>query len=271
MLDTVVSHGDYVRFAAFIGFLASVAVLELLQPRRPLVMDRGARWVTNLGLFFVGTLFVRVLQPVVALAIAQWAADNHVGLLSHSGLPCWLGLVLGVLMLDLASYGLHVLMHHVPVLWRLHAVHHSDRDVDLTTALRFHPGELILAMAWRAVVILTFGIDPAAVILFEVVFRGAGLVNHGNIRLPGPMDRALRLVVITPDVHRIHHSVDPEEMNRNYGFCLSVWDRLFNTFKDQPHGGHAGMVLGLPRHQDADPARFWWTMRFPFGRGSHRV
>ncbi|MGF1455140.1 MAG: sterol desaturase family protein [Alphaproteobacteria bacterium] len=271
MLENVVTHGDHVRFAAFIGFLALVAALELLKPRRPLVMDRGARWVTNLGLLLVGTVSLRILQPLLALAAAGWAADQQVGLLAQITLPAWVLLPLGILVLDAASYGLHVLTHHVPVLWRFHAIHHSDRDVDLTTALRFHPVELVFQLGWKVLVIVAVGIDPAAVILFEILFSSAGLVNHGNFRLPAPVDRLLRLALITPDVHRIHHSADPQEMNRNYGFCLSIWDRIFGTFKAQPDDGHMGMVLGLPRHQDTDPGRFWWTMGFPFRRGSGQV
>ncbi len=270
MPETFVNNGTDVRFAAFILFLSLAAILEILWPRRALVADRGRRWMTNFALLVVGIVLLRVCQPLVTVAAAEWvggaggvggAGD---GLLGLSQFPLWAELIAGLVILDATVFGLHVLMHHVPPLWRLHAVHHSDRDVDLTTALRIHPLELLFTMTGKILVILVFGIDPAAVILFEIALSGAVLVHHGNLKVPRALDAALRTVFVTPDMHRIHHSVDPAERNRNYGFCLSIWDRIFRTYQHRPKHGQTGMTVGLPSHQSPEAAGFVSAMALPF-------
>ncbi len=270
MLDTVVANEATVRFSAFIVFLSVVAVLELVSPRRPLTQGRGMRWMTNLALLVTGTLALRLLAPILAVGAAAWAAERNIGLLALWDVPLWLHVVVGFLLLDFAIYAQHVAMHHVPVLWRMHAVHHTDRDMDLTTALRFHPAEILLSMAYKVAVVIALGVDPAVVILFEVVLNASAMIHHGNFRIPHWLDRILRHVVVTPDMHRVHHSVDRRETDSNFGFFLTIWDRLFRTYNAEPAAGHLAMTLGLEAYQGKEPARFAWTLGLPFARSFNR-
>jgi sterol desaturase/sphingolipid hydroxylase (fatty acid hydroxylase superfamily) len=234
-----------VRLAVFIGVFAVMALWELLAPRRGVVYGRGRRWVTNLGIVVADTVALRVLFPVLAVGMAEISQARGWGLFSLTELPAWLEIALAAILLDLAIYAQHVAAHKVPILWRLHRVHHADRDFDVTTGLRFHPIEICLSMLWKFVVIVALGADPLAVLIFEVVLNGCAMFNHGNVRLPLAIDRVVRLVVVTPDMHRVHHSVIHRETDSNYGFNLSVWDRLFGTYTPQPRDGHDGMTIGI--------------------------
>jgi sterol desaturase/sphingolipid hydroxylase (fatty acid hydroxylase superfamily) len=253
-----------VRLAVFIGVFVVMALWELFAPRRGVVYGRGRRWVTNLGIVVADTVALRVLFPVLAVGMAEIAQARGWGLFSLTELPAWLEIASAAILLDLAIYAQHVAAHKVPILWRLHRVHHADRDFDVTTGLRFHPIEICLSMLWKFVVIIALGADPLAVLIFEVVLNGCAMFNHGNTRLPLAIDRVVRLVVVTPDMHRVHHSVIYRETDSNYGFNLSIWDRLFGTYIAQPRDGHDGMTIGLAAFQTVHPTELGWSLMLPF-------
>jgi sterol desaturase/sphingolipid hydroxylase (fatty acid hydroxylase superfamily) len=208
--------------------------------------------------------------PIAAIAAAFYAQAHQIGLLNNVAWPYWVKVVAALLVLDLAIWVQHLASHKVPLFWRLHQVHHADRDIDVTTAVRFHPVEIALSMLWKIVVVVPLGAPPLAVFLFEVILNACAMFNHANIALPQRLDRVLRLLVVTPDMHRVHHSVLRREHNTNYGFNLSVWDRLFRTYTAQPEGGHQGMTIGLPPYQSEAPTRFGWSLWLPFGQQSAR-
>ena len=240
-------HEFSVRLGFFFGIVALVALWELLAPRRALTVSRAVRWVNNLGLVALDTIILRLLFPAAAVGMAAFAAAQGWGLLNHFQIPYWLSIVAAVVAMDFVIWMQHVMVHAVPALWRLHRVHHADLDYDLTTGARFHPIEIILSMLIKFATIMVLGPPVAAVILFEVILNGMAMFNHGNIRLPASLDRWLRLVAVTPDMHRVHHSVEDDETNSNFGFNLSWWDRLFGTYRAQPRGGHKDMLIGI-RH-----------------------
>lgn len=256
------------RLSAFLGIFVIMALLELLIPRRKLEHSKARRWFTNLAIVGIDGAVVRLMAilavPLVAVAAAVWAQSTGWGLFNTTGWPLWLEIVIAVVLLDLAIYGQHVASHRIPVLWRLHKMHHADVDFDVTTALRFHPVEIALSMLWKIVVVIALGAAPVAVILFEVVLNGCAMFNHANISLPAWLDRALRLILVTPDFHRVHHSVYTREHNNNYGFNLSFWDRLFGTYTAQPEDGHTGMTIGLNEYQSEAPTGLGWSLTLPF-------
>jgi sterol desaturase/sphingolipid hydroxylase (fatty acid hydroxylase superfamily) len=257
-----------IRLAAFVGILVLMALAEVLWPKRKLEVAKPGRWITNLGIGVVDALLLRLLAmlavPVAAVAAGLYAEDNGIGLLNQVAWPGWLKLVLALLALDLAIWAQHLVSHKVPIFWRLHQVHHADRDIDVTTALRFHPIEIGLSMLWKIVVVFAIGASPLAVFLFEVILNGCAMFNHANLALPRWLDGVLRLFIVTPDMHRVHHSVLHREHDSNYGFNLSIWDRLFKTYTAQPQGGHQGMTIGLPPYQNLNPTRFDWSLLLPF-------
>ena len=255
-----------VRLLLFLGVFAVMAGIELVLPRRERLFSRARRWTTNLAIVATDTLVLRIVFPMAAVGVALWAGERELGLFPALGLPLWLAGLLGFILLDFAVWAAHWASHKVPLLWRLHRMHHADRDFDVTTALRFHPLEIILSMLWKAAIVLVFGIPAVAVLVFEVVLNGAAMFNHANVRLPLALDRWLRLLVVTPDMHRVHHSVIRAETDSNYGFNLSVWDRLFRTYVDQPADGHEAMVIGLDEYQHDGPTRYLWSLALPFTR-----
>ena len=240
------------RFGAFAGVLVAVALWEALAPRRRQRFGRARRWPHNLGLIALNAVMVRLLAPGAAIAAALAAGENRWGLLNLLALPAWSQVVAALLLLDLAIYLQHRLFHAVPALWRLHRVHHADPDYDVTTGLRFHPLEIALSLAIKCAVVAAIGAPALAVLLFEIVLNGAAMFNHANGRLPPAVDRWLRWLIVTPDMHRVHHSAIPRETNSNFGFNLPWWDRLFGTYRAQPAAGHAAMRIGIAGLQDAD-------------------
>jgi sterol desaturase/sphingolipid hydroxylase (fatty acid hydroxylase superfamily) len=264
------------RLAVFAGVFVIMAAIELIRPKRRLSVSKARRWLTNLGIAGTDTLVLRLMAmlavPVAAVAAAAFAQEHGLGLLNHLAWPYWLKLVITLLVLDLAIWFQHLVSHKVPVFWRLHRVHHADRDIDVTTAVRFHPIEIALSMLWKIVVVVPLGASPFAVFLFEVILNACAMFNHANIALPSWLDGALRLVIITPDMHRVHHSVLRDEHDRNYGFNLSLWDRLFRTYRAEPEAGQQGMTIGLTPYQTAAPTRLVWSLALPFrgpsGRGA---
>jgi sterol desaturase/sphingolipid hydroxylase (fatty acid hydroxylase superfamily) len=255
-----------IRLAFFFGIFALVAVLEWLAPRRTLTTSRGSRWFTNLGIIALNPLSARLVFPVLPVGMALLAAERHWGLLNIMALPYWLKVVIAVIILDLSIFLQHVLHHAIPILWRLHMVHHADLDFDVTTGMRFHPIEIVLSMGVKLMTVAALGPPVLAVFIFEVALNGTSMFNHSNIHVPERMDRILRLLVVTPDMHRVHHSVIIRETNSNYGFNLPWWDRLFGTYKDQPERGHDGMMIGLSQFRDPQKLTLPWLLILPFIR-----
>jgi len=253
---------SFVRLAAFFSVLLVVGVFESLFPRRRLTASKPRRWFANLGIVILNSLLVRLLIPLGAVGSSLIAARHGWGLLNLFELPPWFAIPVAALLLDLAIYLQHRVFHAVPVLWRLHMVHHADVDIDVSTGLRFHPIEILLSMLIKMVVVVLTGAPVAAVIIFEIVLNATAMFNHGNFRLPVRLDRWLRLLVVTPDMHRVHHSVLPDETNSNYGFNLPWWDRGFGTYRAQPRAGHAAMTIGLSQFREA--RGFGWMLLLPF-------
>lgn len=232
-----------IRFAFFFGVLLIMEVWEILKPKRPLHVLKFYRWINNMAVLVLDILIVRLLLPITAMGVAYYAQESGWGLFQY--FPLWLSMILSVIFLDLAIYLQHRIFHAVPLFWRVHRMHHADFDIDVTTGIRFHPIEIVLSMLIKCAVVMVLGVPVIAVLLFEVILNATSLFNHSNISLPLAFDRLLRWFIVTPDMHRVHHSVVVEETNSNYGFNLSCWDRLFNSYRDQPIAGHQGMTIGL--------------------------
>lgn len=241
-----------IRLLVFLGVFVLLACLENFRPRRPAPLTRLQRWPGAGILFVTGAAVSRLLAPAGLAGIALWADAQAIGLFNIVTWPAWLTGLLAFMILDLAVWGQHVAMHRFPLLWRMHRVHHADPHVDVITALRFHPAEILVSLAWKAAVVVVFGIPGWAAFAFEVALNAFAQFNHANWALSGRADALLRCVVVTPDMHRVHHSDDHSESNRNFGFCLSVWDRLFRLYKAQPEAGHDDMVIGQRVWREAE-------------------
>jgi sterol desaturase/sphingolipid hydroxylase (fatty acid hydroxylase superfamily) len=248
--DALLTFEQYIRLAAFCGVFTLMAFWELLGPRRKETIGRGWRWPNNLGLVVVDTVLVRILFPTTAVGLALIARAHGIGLFNVVPLPPWFGLVASVILLDLTIYFQHVLFHAVPVLWRLHRMHHADLDIDGSTGLRFHPIEILLSMVIKLAVVIALGAPAVAVLIFEILLNATSIFNHGNIRIPEAFDHVLRWFVVTPDMHRVHHSVLSRETNSNFGFNLPWWDRLFGTYRAQPAAGHEAMTIGIEQFRN---------------------
>lgn len=258
-------HEAAIRLAAFLGVFALMAAWEWLAPRRALALPRRARWPANLAIVAIDTALVRLLFPAAAVGAALVAKTHGWGLFNAVELPAALAIVVSVALLDFTIWLQHMVFHAVPTLWRLHRVHHADLGFDATTGLRFHPIEIVLSMLVKFAAVILIGAPPLAVILFEIVLNASSLFNHGNVRLPPALDRVLRLAFVTPDMHRVHHSVIPAETNSNFGFSFSFWDRLGGTYRAQPREGHAGMTIGLEAPRAPEQAnRLWPMLAMPF-------
>ena len=255
-----------IRLAAFLGIFLALAAAERLAPRRALGSPRGRRWLTNWGILITDALILRLLAlavPLLAVGAALDAQARGWGLFNALDWPAAVEIALVVLALDLAIWAQHVAMHRIPALWRIHRVHHADTDVDVTSAIRFHPVEIALSMLIKIGLVYALGAAVVAVVLFEVLLNGMAMFNHANLRLGARTDAWLRRLVVTPDMHRVHHSVDRDEHDTNFGFSLSLWDRAFGTYRAAPRGGHERMTLGL-EWRDARPSRLGWSLALPF-------
>jgi sterol desaturase/sphingolipid hydroxylase (fatty acid hydroxylase superfamily) len=252
------------RFAIALTVFAVMAAWEVLAPRRKLAAGRAARWPSNLGIVVVDALAVRLVLPAAAVGASLYAAGHGVGLFHYLNLWPSVAALLGFVVLDLAIYAQHVAFHHVPWLWRLHRMHHADLDIDVSTGLRFHPFEILISLGIKIAVVLAFGIPPVAVFVFEVALNATSLFNHANVLMPAWLDRMLRLVLVTPDMHRVHHSVLRAETDSNFGFNLPWWDRLFGTYRREPQAGHVGMTIGLPVFRDGKELRLDRMLMQPF-------
>lgn len=254
-----------IRLGFFLGVFTLIALWELISPRRDLSVSKALRWANNLALVFFNTLILRLIFPAAAVGVAVTAQQNSWGMFNLVDVPALLAITASVVIMDFVIYMQHVMVHAVPVLWRLHRVHHADLDYDVTTGSRFHTIEIILSMLIKFATIVLIGPPVVAVIVFEVVLNAMAMFNHGNIYLPKSLDRVLRWFIVTPDMHRVHHSVEDDETNSNFGFNLSWWDRLLGTYRDQPRGGHLGMTIGIHGYRETKQAT-WITgmLAMPF-------
>ena len=245
MSETFLSAEPTARLAVFLVMLLLMVIWEIAAPRRRQEIPRLLRWTNNVGVVVIDTLLVRLTFPIVAVGLAIVSQERGWGLFNIFDLPGPLVFIVSLLVLDLAIYLQHVMFHAVPALWRLHRMHHADLEFDVTTGLRFHPGEILLSMGIKLAVVAALGPPAVAVLLFEILLNASSMFNHSNIKIPKSIDRVLRLLVVTPDMHRVHHSVDPKETNSNYGFNVPWWDRLLGTYRAQPAKGHTGMDIGI--------------------------
>ena len=263
-MGRVLASDDAVRVMSFAVVFATMAAWEFVAGRRGLVAGRGARWPTNLTMLVLGIGVVRVLMPLTVVEIAGIGSSRGWGALGLLSLPRGVAMAFSVVALDLALYLQHLTFHHIPVLWRVHRVHHADPDFDVTTGLRFHPLEFIVSAIVKVVAVLIIGAPAGAVVIFEILLNVSSMFTHGNVSLPASVDTAARWLFVTPDMHRIHHSVEGTEHDTNFGFNLAVWDRLFRTYRQDPEAGHDDMTIGLG--VDADRAtNLLSSLRFPFG------
>lgn len=263
--EFVITHEKAIRMSFFFGILIVMALWEIIAPRRALTVSKTVRWVNNLGLVFLNSFLLRVLFPAAAVGMAAFATSHGWGIFNYYEVPFWLAIVSSVVIMDFMIYLQHVMVHAVPTLWRIHRMHHADLNFDVTTGARFHPLEIILSMLIKFATIVVLGPPVIAVVIFEILLNATAMFNHSNARLPLGLDRVLRWIVVTPDMHRVHHSIEDDETNSNFGFSLPWWDRLFGTYRDQPRAGHEGMTIGIRKYRD--PKQASWLpgmMMIPF-------
>lgn len=264
MAEILTQYEPVIRLSAFTGIFAAMALWEMLAPRRPQATKRLGRWPGNLGVTALNTLLVRLIFPSAATGMALLAEVHGWGLFHAFRGPAWLAVTAAVILLDLAIYFQHVLFHAVPALWRLHRMHHADLEFDVTTGARFHPMEILLSMVIKLGAVAALGAPAMAVLIFEVLLNATSMFNHGNVRLAARLDRFLRMILVTPDMHRVHHSVTPGETNSNFGFNVPWWDRLFGTYLAQPMAGHQQMMIGIAQFRDAGELRLDRMLTQPF-------
>ena len=264
MTDFILNNETTLRLGVFLSIMITMMAAEAIFPRKTRIMGRAHRWLSNLLLIIIDGLFVRLVFPIVAVGIAALCFENGWGLLNLTDWRLWLEITLAIIVLDMMIYWQHVATHHIPFLWALHKVHHADRDIDVTTGSRFHPIEIGLSLIYQMGLVILLGAPVLAVIIFEIILNGCAMFNHSNVKLPLRFDRIMRRFIVTPDMHRVHHSTVISETNSNYGFSLSLWDRLFGSYIDQPSKGHNDMIIGLEDYQTSGPASLSWSLLLPF-------
>jgi sterol desaturase/sphingolipid hydroxylase (fatty acid hydroxylase superfamily) len=264
MSEDLLANEPLIRLIAFTGIFAVMAVWEILVPRREQSIGRGTRWPSNVGVVILDTAMVRLVFPTTAVGLALVAEVHGWGLFHAINLPAWASILLAVIALDLAIYLQHVLFHAIPALWRVHRMHHADLEFDVTTGARFHPIEILLSMGIKLGVVAALGAPAVAVLIFEVLLNATTMFNHSNVRMPVWLDRVLRRVIVTPDMHRVHHSIVARETNSNFGFNFPWWDRLFGTYRDQPAAGHTAMTIGIEQFREPAEQRLDRMLTQPF-------
>lgn len=264
MTEFVSNNEGAIRLIFFLGIFSAVGIAETIFPRRSLTTSKPRRWVANIGIIFLNTFFIRLFFSAGAVGVALLVSERNWGIFNSLDIPYWLAVILTVIILDFVIYLQHVMFHAVPTLWRLHMMHHADMDIDVTTGTRFHPIEMILSMLIKSAAIIVLGAPALGVIIFEIILNGTAMFNHGNIRLPIDLDAVVRLFLVTPDMHRVHHSVFPVETNSNFGFSLPWWDRLMGTYRAQPMKGHAGMTIGLNQFRNPESLGLKDLLLMPF-------
>jgi sterol desaturase/sphingolipid hydroxylase (fatty acid hydroxylase superfamily) len=267
-IQSILENESTYRLTVFGGVLVLMLILETLFPRKARTQNRLKHIATNMGIVVLYTILMRVLFAVLALGaamgVAVYAQSKGWGLLNIIDMPIWVHVIISAVLLDMAVYWQHVASHKIPMIWAFHKMHHADRDIDATSGIRFHPVEIILSMLYKMVIVLILGPHVVGVLLFEIILNGSAMFNHANVRLPLWADKIIRIVFVTPDMHRVHHSVIRKETNSNYGFNLSIWDRVFGSYIAQPQEGHDGMIIGLPEYQTDKPSDIIWCLTLPF-------
>jgi sterol desaturase/sphingolipid hydroxylase (fatty acid hydroxylase superfamily) len=264
LAEILLTHEPAIRLSAFAAIFATMVLWELLAPRRSQAIGRLRRWPSNIGIVVLDSLLVRLVFPIATVGVALLAQSHGWGVFHALEIPAWLAVIASLILLDLAIYLQHALLHAVPVLWRLHRMHHADLEIDVTTGARFHPLEILLSMAIKLGVVAALGAPAVAVLVFEVLLNATSMFNHGNVNLPQRLDRVLRWLVVTPDMHRVHHSLVPRETNSNFGFNLPWWDRLCGTYRAQPAAGHQAMTIGIDQFRDPGELRLDRMLLQPF-------
>lgn len=267
MVASLLGNESTIRLALFAILFLAMAVWEIRAPRRRQAIGREQRWPSNLGVIVLDTLIVRLLFPIGAVALALLAETKGWGLLNVWAVPAWVAIPIAMMILDLAIYLQHVLFHAVPALWRLHRMHHTDLEFDVTTAIRFHPIEMLLSMVIKLTVVAALGAPAVAVLVLEILLNATAMFNHSNVHMTERVDRMLRWLVVTPDMHRVHHSVVVRETNSNFGFNLPWWDRLFGTYRAQPQAGQIDMTIGIPQFREPAEQRLDRMLTQPFRGG----
>ncbi len=269
-MPDILANEPLIRLSAFGGIFVAMAAWELLAPRRVQQIGRSTRWPSNIAIVVLDTALVRLVFPMTAVGVALLGEAKGWGLFYAIGLSAWAAVPLGIILLDLAIYLQHVLFHAVPALWRLHRMHHADLEFDVTTGARFHPIEILLSMGIKLGVIAALGTPAVAVLVFEVLLNATSMFNHSNVRMPAWLDGIIRWIVVTPDMHRVHHSIVARETNSNFGFNLPWWDRLFGTYRGQPAAGHQAMTIGIAQFRDPAEQRLDRMLTQPFREADER-
>jgi sterol desaturase/sphingolipid hydroxylase (fatty acid hydroxylase superfamily) len=269
MSESILTNEPAVRFGIFLGIFGLMAVWEALGPRRSRSIGRAQRWPSNIGVVFLDTVVTRIVAPAGAVGFALIAQSRGWGLFNSVLLPPWIKVLISLVLLDFAIYLQHRLFHRVPLLWRLHRMHHADLDIDVTTGARFHPIEILLSLGIKFLVIVPMGAPPLAVLLFEIGLNATSMFNHSNVRIPDGLDQLLRLLVVTPDMHRVHHSIVRRETDSNFGFNFPWWDRLFKTYRAQPEAGHDAMTIGIEQFRDPKQLSLGRMLIQPFRNERH--
>jgi len=247
MNDFITNNEAIIRLIAFLAIITIMAIWEIMKPIMTLSISKKQRWINNFGIVVLNSIIIRILFPTAAVGAAILAMEDSWGLFNNITLPFWITVIISLIIMDMAIYFQHRIFHAIPILWRLHLVHHADLDYDLSTGLRFHPIEIILSMLIKFAIILILGVPIIAVILFEIILNSVAIFNHSNISLPKKLDHILRWFIVTPDMHRVHHSVEVDETNSNFGFNLPWWDRIFKSYRQQTRA--ANITIGLPEYR----------------------
>ncbi|MCY9878191.1 sterol desaturase family protein [Vibrio natriegens] len=264
MTETAFNDPAWIRLGCFVGVLLLCTLWENVLPRKVLTVSRAFRWVNNLSLVALNSVVIALVMPIAAFQAAVIASEHQWGLFQLMSFPDWLNVLLSIILLDFIIYVQHVIFHRVPVLWKLHRMHHADLDIDVTTGARFHPIEILISMVIKIGAVFMLGVSPIAIVMFEIILNASAMFNHSNAKLALPVDAWLRKAIVTPDMHRVHHSVIPRETHSNFGFFLSVWDRMFSTYRAQPEFGHEHVVIGLPDIRDKQEQRLDKLLTQPF-------
>jgi len=263
-------HEGLIRLTCFIVVFALVAYAETVVPRRALTVAKPERWFNNLAIIALGSIVIKALFPLAATGVAVAAETHNWGLFNQLQWPLWSRIMVSILLLDLVIYLQHLMFHAVPLLWRLHMVHHADLDLDVSSGLRFHPLEIVISMLIKMTVVAALGVPVLAVVLFEITLNATAMFNHGNLHLPQQVDGILRWLTVTPDMHRVHHSVLIRETNSNFGFNFPWWDRMFGTYRAQPAAGHTAMTIGIGPFRTTKQVTLLRLLILPFGKEEGR-
>ena len=264
MQELFFEYESYIRLGSFLGLFALLTIWEISAPKRELLGLRRFRWISNIGLIVISSVLIRFILPTAAVGIALHVEQENLGFLNHFDLPFAFQFVLAFILMDLAIYFQHVMFHALPLFWRFHRVHHSDLDCDITTGLRFHPLEIVVSILFKFLVIASVGVPVLAVVIFEVILNAASMFTHSNIKITSSFERIVRWFIVTPDMHRIHHSIKENETNSNFGFFISIWDRMLGTYVNEPEGGHANMQIGLKNFREPKWQDLRWLIYLPF-------